>query len=154
RIVARQDAWQPVIVPWQLVGVTPRDLRFELPAASLSGKVVEEATEAPVANADVYALTAGQQLGRNDAVTVATDAAGNFQLTGLAYGNLRLEVRHPQHGTAVRTVVVGPQTGQQDFELGPRSAVFGRLAAQNGVAVAGATLALRSAADELVEATV
>src|SRR5439155_12783265 len=79
---------------------------------------------------------------------------GAFQRAGLARGNLRLEIRHPKYGVGSRTVVVGPQPTSLLVELAPRAAVAGRLVAAAGMDPAGATLTLRSAADELVGSTV
>ncbi|MGE3174991.1 MAG: carboxypeptidase regulatory-like domain-containing protein [Planctomycetota bacterium] len=156
RVVARHDIWQPAVLSNVVVGAdrSMLDLRFSLPALSLEGRVVAAATQEPIADAVVRALPPGQDFGQNDPATASTDADGRFRLAGLSRGILRVEVRHRDFGTAVRTFVVGPQPTPLAVDLPPRSTVRGRLAAADPALVRGAHLTLRSSVDELASAVV
>jgi hypothetical protein len=156
RIVARHEWWQPAVLPAVAVGVERSvELRFDRPGLMLEGRVAAAATQEPVGGALVLALPPAQQNGRNDPAVATVNPDGTFRLTGLAPGNLRLEVRHPEHAVAWRTLVVGPAPVPLVIELPARVAVRGRLAAAGeGVALAGARLLLLSAANEFSQTAV
>jgi hypothetical protein len=164
RVVARHPWWQPTAAPSVVVGATPRvDLRFDRPALpAVRGRVVQAATQEPVADALVEFVVANGRPGLQATDTVRTAADGTFTLSGLARGNHRVTVRHPNHGGAARSIAVGPALGDLLFELPPRSTVAGRLQADERllggdggpVALAGLALELRDAAGELTYAEV
>ena len=155
RLVARHEAWQPAVLNWTMAGLgRGRDLRFATPALSVSGRVVDAATESPIENAEVLALGAGLEAGYSNPLPVRTDSQGVFVVPGLGRGNLQLEVRHPSFGTVARTVAVGQQLSEVTFELPARSSVAGRIVTLPGLSVKGIRLLLRSAANELAQTEV
>lgn len=159
RIVARHDGWQPVAVPVHVIGdVQRRNLVFERSAvASVRGRVVGANSQAPIADATVEALPANGRPGLADPVTARTGPDGTFVLDGLARGNLRVLVRHPEYGAVTRNVTVGPSTGDMSFEMSGRSRVAGRLAvAADGARPAwnGEELEIRDSAGQVDYATV
>lgn len=159
RVVARHPWWQPTTAPSVVVGATPRvDLRFDRPALpAVRGRVVLAATQEPVADAQVEFVVASGRTGLQATDMVRTAADGTFTLSGLARGNHRVTVRHPNHGGAVRSVAVGPALGDLLFELPQRSTVGGRLLADerllggDGAAavLGGLALELQDGTDEL-----
>ncbi|GDY02955.1 hypothetical protein LBMAG49_22840 [Planctomycetota bacterium] len=155
RIVARHAAWQPAL----LAVAVFRDarnlvLRFESPAFSVTGRIIDAVTDQPVGQAEIRGLLPNQDLGRNESEVAHSDANGFFEIKGLCRGGLSLTVRHPAYGTAVRTIAVGSQSAEVLFDLAPSSSLSGRIKAPPGVAVTGAVLLLRSSADELCQAVV
>lgn len=129
RVVARHEAWQPVAYPAIVVGDQRQvDLRFERPAMSpLRGRVTSAATQAPIAGALVQLLPVNGKLGLVDPVEVLTGNDGTFLLSGLARGNMRLFVRHAEHGAVMRTQTVGTVATELPIELPMRSTVSGQL---------------------------
>lgn len=130
RLVARHESWQPVVEPTVVVGDQLRvDLRCERPAMTpLRGRVVSAANQAPIAGALVQLLPLNQQIGLCDPSSARTGADGTFLLTGLSRGNLRLLVRHPDHGSLPpSTQRVGEVAGGLLLELPSRSTVSGQL---------------------------
>ncbi len=156
RIVARHEWYQPVALPLTVVGSDLRalELRFERPALSLAGRVVAAATQEPVEGAQVLALPTGQRLGRNEPAFATTGKDGSFLLSGLARGLLRIEIRHPEHATASRTVATAATAGSQQFELQPPALVRGRLVGPDAEVWRGAVLSLRSSVGETSTASV
>lgn len=152
RVIAKHPRWQPVILSAVVVGVDRSlELPFARPALQLEGRIVASTTQEPVAGATVLALPPGQQIGHNDPFTAVSGVDGRFRLSGLARGNLRLEVRHPDFAVAWRTLVVRPAASPLAIDLQPRTRVRGRLRAAEAAerSLAGAFLTFRSAADEV-----
>ncbi|MBL8753524.1 MAG: carboxypeptidase regulatory-like domain-containing protein, partial [Planctomycetes bacterium] len=114
RLVARHEAWQPRILSPVVVGDLRRvDLKFDRPAmAPLHGRVTSAATFGPVADAVVELLPLNARLGLADPVSARTGPDGAFMVPGLARGNMRLIVRHPEHGFVMRTEAVGTSTAE------------------------------------------
>jgi protocatechuate 3,4-dioxygenase beta subunit len=134
RLVVRHEAWQPRILSPVVVGDLRRvDLKFDRPAmAPLRGRVTSAATLGPVADAVVELLPLNARLGLADPVTARTGPDGSFVVTGLARGNMRLLVRHPEHGFVMRTEAVGTSTAELQVELPRRTAMRGRSVAERG----------------------
>lgn len=131
RLVARHESWQPVVEPTVVVGEQLRvDLRCERPAMTpLRGKVVSAANQMPIVGAMVQLLPLNQPVGLCDPISARTGPDGAFLLTGLNLGNLRLLVRHPDHGSLPpMTQRVGDVAGGLLIEMPSRSAVSGQLA--------------------------
>lgn len=158
RLVARHESWQPVVWPAVVIGDQPRiDLRFERPTMTpLQGRVVSAVGTKPVGGALVQLLPLNSKLGLVDPISVLTDADGAFLVPGLARGNMRLLVRHPEHGSLVSTQSVGIVAADLLLELPPRSAVAGQLVVDRGEPPwrGGERLQLRDAAGQLDHATV
>ncbi len=155
RVVARHDKWQPIVQTNVVVGVNRTlELRFDRPALAIDGRVLAAGTQEPVGGAIVYALPPGQLLGRNDPAATLTRSDGTFRLAGLAPGNLRLEIRHDAFATVTRSIVVGPQPLPLAIDLPLRSRVHGHLRGVGLELARGASLTLRSVADELTSASV
>lgn len=150
RVVARHPSWQPVAEPAFVVGESPRlDLAFVRPAmAPLRGRVLAATTQAPIAGATIELLPPNQKLGLVDGVVAQSGADGTFLLTGLARGNMRMVVRHPEHGAVLRTQQVGIATDEVLVEMPPRTLVQGVVAPDGdpSLLVAGAVLELRDLA--------
>ncbi len=129
RVVARHEAWQPVAYPAIVVGDQRQvDLRFERPAMSpLRGRVISASTQAPIAGALVQLLPVNGKLGLVDPGEARTASDGTFLLSGLARGNMRLFVRHPDHGAVLRTQTVGTVSTEVLVEMPMRSTVSGQL---------------------------
>ncbi len=159
RIVARHDSWQPVAVPVHVIGdVQRRNLVFERSAVgSVRGRVIGATSQAPIADALVEALPVNGRPGLADPATARTGPDGTFVLDGLARGNLRVLVRHPEYGAVTRNVTVGPSTGDIAFEMSGRSSVSGFLVlADDGARPAwtGEVLEIRDSAGQVDYTTV
>jgi hypothetical protein len=129
RLVARHPLWQPATVPVVVVGATNRvDLSFDRPALPpVRGKVQNAIGQAPIAGATIDLLPSNGKLGLVDPVSAVTDENGLFELSGLARGTVQALVRHPGHGTVVRTIAIGGSSAELVFELPPRRAVRAQL---------------------------
>lgn len=150
RVVARHPSWQPIAEPAFVVGESPRlDLAFVRPAmAPLRGRVLAAATQAPIAGATIELLPPNQKLGLVDGIGAQSAADGTFLLTGLARGNMRMVVRHPEYGAVLRTQQVGIATDEVLVELPPRTLVQGVLATDGDASLlrGGEVLELRDSA--------
>lgn len=150
RVVARHPSWQPTAEPAFVVGESPRlDLAFARPAlAPLRGRVLAAATQAPIAGATIELLPPNQKLGLVDGITALSGPDGTFLLTGLARGNMRMVVRHPDHGAVLRTQQVGIASEEVLVEMPPRTQVQGVLAADGDASLlrGGEVLELRDLA--------
>jgi hypothetical protein len=132
RVVARHPSYAPAMLPAVVVGADQRlDLRFRGRGVTLSGTVLDAATQRPIAMAEVLALTAGQDVGRHQPVVTRTDGQGRFQLEGLGRGNVTLECRHSAHASVRRTLVVSMTPAQVTVELPARARLSGVLVAQD-----------------------
>jgi protocatechuate 3,4-dioxygenase beta subunit len=134
RLVVRHDTWQPRILSPVVVGDLRRvDVKLDRPAmAPLRGRVTSAATFGPVAGAVVELLPINARLGLADPVTARTGADGTFVVAGLVRGNMRLVVRHPEHGFVMRTEAVGTSTAELQLELPRRTSVRGQVVAARG----------------------
>jgi hypothetical protein len=148
RLVARHDAWQPVVAPAVVIGDQSRvDLRFDRPTTPpLRGRVIGASSQQPVAGARVELVPLRQKLGLVVPVVMTTGGDGLFTLAGLPRGSMRLVVRHPEFGAVLRTVTLGGAVGDLVVELPPRSVVEGVFA---GHAVAGELLQVQDASGQV-----
>lgn len=159
RVVARHEMYQPVVEPSVEVGVEKElDLHFDKASLSLSGQVFAGASQQAVAGAEVLALRQGERLGLSEPVRARTDSDGRFRLTGLARGNVQIEVRHGDYSVSSRALVVGPSPLPVIFEMQPRARLAGVLAKSAEspfpLPLADLLLTFRSSANEVVQATV
>ena len=158
RLVARHESWQPATVPVVVIGdQVRRDLTFERPGmAPLRGRVVSVVSQAPIEGATVELLPANVRPGLHDTFATSTASDGTFLLAGLPRGNMRLYVRHPDHGAYTRTLAIGVVAADLALELPPRSLVQGQLLAdEDGVPfVGGMVLQIRDVAGQLDHAVV
>lgn len=134
RLVARHEQWYPAAVPVVVVGdQVRRDLTFERPGmAPLRGRVTSLVSQAPVAGAAVELLPVNVRPGLADPITAETAADGTFLLSGLPRGNMRIFVRHPDHGAISKTLAIGTVPAELGFELPPRSQLSGQLVVEDG----------------------
>lgn len=149
RVVARHPSWQPVVLPVVVAGEQARvELRVARPSlAPVRGVVVGVESRTAIADAVVELLPTNAQAGLADPLTTRTGADGRFTITGLGRGVMRLVVRHPGFGAAVRTVPVGAADDPVEVELPRRAAVVGVLDPLRGsTAPVGAWLRLRDLA--------
>lgn len=165
RVVARHPSWQPVAQPAVVLGDQRRvDLQFARPAqASFRGRVVRAGSVDGIAGAVVQLLPLSGKLGLVDAHEARTLADGSFEVGGLARGNMRLFVRHPDFGAVAMTKVVGragpaTESGEEQagtvIELPRRSLVSGELRGPALAEAAAVMLQLRDAAGQLAYAPV
>ncbi|MFN9443812.1 MAG: carboxypeptidase regulatory-like domain-containing protein [Planctomycetota bacterium] len=157
RLVARHPSWQPAVLPVAVVGEQARvELRVARPSLPpVRGVVVSVETRAPVPDALVELLPTNAQIGLADPLTARTGADGRFAIAGLGRGVMRLLVRHPDHGAAVRMLPVGAADAQVEVELPRRAALVVELDASRGSTLpVGATMRLRDLAGRIGFATV
>ena len=158
RLVARHPTWQPAVVPAVVLGdVRNFDVRFERPSMTpLRGRVTAVSTQAPLQGALVQLLPINQKLGQVDPIEVRTGPSGEFLLAGVGRGSMRLFVRHPEHGSVLRTETVGVIAADLTIELPPRSEVQGRIEVDRGAPLhrGGERLLLRDAAGVLAWTTI
>ena len=153
RLVARHEAWQPRTLSPIVVGDLRRvDLSFDRPAmAPLRGRVTSAATFGPIEGALVELLPLSSKLGLADPASARTGRDGTFLIAGLGRGNMRLVVRHPEHGFVLRTETVGISNAEVLVELPKRTEVRGQVFAESGAAPfrAGDVVRVRDAAGQL-----
>ena len=92
----------------------------------LRGAVTDAGGE-PVSGATVRALPSSWNSRLFLPVEATTGADGDFVLYGLGPGNLKVEVQHARYSTRVRTLSLREETPAQNFELGRRAVLGGRL---------------------------
>ncbi|MFY9341097.1 MAG: carboxypeptidase-like regulatory domain-containing protein, partial [Planctomycetota bacterium] len=106
-----------------------------------TGRVVDEATNQPVANAEVR-FTAGSTarfvLGSGETARSAADGSFTFAFERLSPGYLELEVRHSAHGT---THVPALEMIAKAEARGTRTAAIGDVLLARGAQLAGRVLA-------------
>jgi hypothetical protein len=158
RLVARHANWQPASVPSLVIGeVRSFDVRFERPSMTpLRGRVTALATQAPVEGALVQLLPLNQKPGQVDPIEVRTGADGGFLLAGVPRGSMRFLVRHPDHGSVVRTESVGALAADLQIEMPSRSEVSGSLDTHRPPALhrGGERIQLRDKAGQLAWAVI
>jgi protocatechuate 3,4-dioxygenase beta subunit len=158
RLIARHENWQPATVPVVVVGdQVRRDLTFDRPSmAPLRGRVTSLVSQAPIEGATIELLPANVRPGLADAIAARSAADGTFLLAGLPRGNVRLLVRHPDHGAFTRTLAIGAAATELAVELPPRSQVTGRLVREDERAQlrGGELLQIRDLSGQLEHAVV
>lgn len=158
RIVVRHPSWLPVAVPVHVIGdVLRRDFAFDRPAMPpVRGRVISAATQAPVEGALIELLASNGRPGFADPIVARTAADGTFALVGMPRGNMRIFVRHPDHGALLRNVTIGASRTELAYELPQRSSVNGRLAGAAGGSklVGGEVLEIRDSAGQVELATI
>src|SRR4051794_18049879 len=110
-------------------------------ASSIEGHVFNSVTSAPIRKATVV-LTTAQITSRQIRLIAETDAAGNFQFTGLPPGTYRILASHSgffDH-PARRPISLGTNDRVTDTEirLPPQGAIAGRILDEDGDPVGGA----------------
>jgi len=125
-LCAHDPRYAPVILPAITVG-SPRPawLGFREAGTTLHGRVVAAGSTTPVASARVTAHTLGMQ--QVVISETASDAKGEFKLSGLGTGRYSVVVRHAEWSTQRQVVVVGGEIANPVFELAPRVTIEGRL---------------------------
>jgi hypothetical protein len=129
----------PVTSEAQTQPSSPQDLMW-----TASGRVIDQATTSPVANAQVTATQEKQGASSPTVVRGATDQSGAFRLQGTAGGQYRLSVSHPSYfdgrygskpGNAMGTPVAfapGQETKGLDVRLIRPAAISGRVLNEAG----------------------
>ncbi|MEZ6037115.1 MAG: carboxypeptidase-like regulatory domain-containing protein [Planctomycetota bacterium] len=157
RLVAYHGSWQPAVAPTIVVGDLRRiDLRFDRPTMSLvRGHVVSASSQEPIADARVQLVPINLKLGLVDPIEARTAADGSFLLEGLPRGSVRLLVRHPEHGTVMRTQTIGAVAQDLPIELPARSVVEGQMVPElvDDVIRGGELLQIQDMAGEVQFAT-
>ena len=126
----------------RLDGTKPAVVRLE-PGASITGVVLDGATRAPAAGANVWAwvragLGAERWEPESGRVSTTCDARGRFKLEGLAAGTVSVTATAPGLGRATRqSVLVGSAV---DLYLQPGSTIAGSVRDEAGRAVKGAVV--------------
>lgn len=135
RLIARHEAWYPATVPVVVVGdQVRRDLTFERPGmAPLRGRVTSVVSQLPVADASIELRPINARPGLADPIVAQSAADGTFLMSGLPRGNMRIVVRHPEHGAVTRTLAVGTIATDLSFELPQRSRLSGRVVSEDDV---------------------
>lgn len=110
------------------------------PAARLLVRVIEEATESPIPNADVVVTTL-PLYGQGAVASGTTNQDGELELAGLAPGSYRLFAKAEGHGH--RDVILHPQAGldwEATIRLPKGARVFGEVLDRSGAPVEGAVV--------------
>lgn len=157
RVVARDRRYRPAVRRAVTVGAGEAlTLQFREAGASLAGRAwLDAVAGTPAAGARVRVTELDESAPARRRVFAhegEADAAGGFEIFGLAPGRHRLEILHADRSTVVRAVEVGSAHAQAiDVVLPPRATVQGRLL---GDALAGVELLLVSEAGERARARV
>lgn len=121
----------------------------QAPVFRVAGMVIDEATNAPLAGAEVQV----SPVGKPDLIEVAiADAAGRFQFDNLFAGKYHLSAAHAgylqsafrQHGSYSTAIVTGPSLDNTRivFPLARKGSIRGTLTDQDGEPVPNATVYL------------
>jgi protocatechuate 3,4-dioxygenase beta subunit len=119
--------------------------------ATISGRVMDARSGAPVREASVRADLQGGGLGRRvimgpegDDRQASSDADGRFEITGLAVGVYTVTATHPDWSEASEKVDLEGTAATVDLKLTPGSAIGGVVVGAGQRPVAGASVALSS----------
>ncbi len=138
------------------------EMRIDLPLPSggIEGRVVDLATEAPIANVELSLSDPskpqpsglfGQMMARDDVIRERTDAKGEYKFERLQAANYRLVARPPHDGAAHYApskeieVRVGENSLRRgvDFALEPSLSIHGFVKGADGAPIASATIIAR-----------
>lgn len=118
--------------------------------ATLSGRVIEEGSGRPVADAEVSAEPQGGEprfrFGDDEEGGARTGPDGRFELTGLAPGAYSVSATHPDFAEASESAQVKGPSATVELRLGRGSRLAG-VVASGGRPVAGASVVLSAAGE-------
>ncbi len=118
--------------------------------ATLSGRVIEEGSGRPVADAEVNAEPQGGEprfrFGDDEEGGARTGPDGRFELTGLAPGAYSVSATHPDFAEASESAQVKGPSATVELRLGRGSRLAG-VVASGGRPVAGASVVLSAAGE-------
>jgi len=114
--------------------------------STVKGHVTDATTGAPVANASVSIAASGAGRGpmmsQAAASETTTDAAGQFELDGVATGKQPLHVTHPDYSDATQIVAVTDDGATADVHLTAGGVVAGTVVSESGQPVPNASVSL------------
>jgi len=98
-----------------------------IPAVTLSGTVIEDATGQPIEGAVVQAET-GKETATFAMKSASTDSSGNFQIDGIDPGNYQVTARKSGYQLKTQSASVGSDAAQLNFALTKGSGLTIRVA--------------------------
>ncbi len=154
RVSARHSRFAPATLSTVNIGSGEvLEIVLRQPKLEIRGRVTVAGQPArPVAGAVVRGFSGGWNRRSFLPHMAETNEDGDYTLTGLGNGNLRVEIRHPDFSTQSRTVPVSRSTTEQSFELVSRVRIAGRLI--GNVKQAGIRLRLHQQGEPIVVAQV